>query len=322
MSQYRILQGNSLEVLQTLPNDHVHCAITSPPYFPALRDYGVSPTKWSDGWVGPLGAEPYPEQYVLHLTEIFRELRRVLRPDGVFWLNIGDTYAKNNKLQKSHGIKRKDLFLIPSLVAQSLRRDGWYLRSDVIWCKPDALPSGVKDRFQRSHEYLFQFTKEPKYFFDYVTIKEHPGKNKRSVWTIPTARVKAGHFAAFPLDLAKMCIRVSTPEFGVCPYTHTPYERVVQTERIPTRPARQNKQDRTGKAFRDPRRHVTRYTTVGWNLPHGGQGDPVPAIVLDPFCGSGQTGIAAIELKRQFIGVELSEEYVELSSSRMRKLEI
>jgi len=314
-----------------------------------------------------LGYEPYPDQYVEHLSEIFTEVKRVLRDDGNFWLNIGDSYAKDNKLKDSHGIKKKDLLGIPWIAAQRLRKDGWYLRNDCIWAKLGGFPDSTKDRFGRMHEYVFHFSKSEKYYFDHLAVREpasassiarinqknfdnqkggekdygktgvnlsrsarktienfakNPGANIKNVWRLPTAQLRGiKHFAAFPSRLAEICIKSSTSEYGVSPTTGEPFVRVTKSERKATRNPKNIKEDKTGKACRDPLRHVTSYETIGWNLLSGEICEPIPSLVLDPFSGSGQSGMAAIQNGRSYIGIELSPEYVDISSKRIQALD-
>ena len=238
-----ILHGDSLEQLRTLPDESVQCCITSPPYW-GLRDYGCD---------GQLGLEPTPEQYVAKMVEIFAEVRRVLRPDGTLWLNLGDSYASNgvylHKWMEQHpdkehlhtnnaerykdkkafrggeyAVKAKDLIGIPWRVAFALQQDGWYLRSDIIWSKPNPMPESVTDRPTKAHEYVFLMSKSARYYYDHEAVKEEllssesvylragksvrenhqygevggrplgsksfatmpTGRNRRTVWTIPT----------------------------------------------------------------------------------------------------------------------------------------
>src|SRR3990167_6215875 len=178
----QILQGDCLEVLKTLESESVDCIITSPPYW-GLRDYGVE---------GQLGLEKTPEEYVAKMVEVFREVKRVLKKEGVMFLNLGDSYAAGGngggtKKQDSNrgtlalkgkvkkappGLKPKDLIGIPWRVAFALQVDGWYLRQDIIWAKPNPMPESVTDRCTKSHEYIFLLTKSPKYYFDNEAIKE------------------------------------------------------------------------------------------------------------------------------------------------------
>lgn len=199
-------------------------------------------------WHGPLGLEPTPELYVQHLTAIFRECRRALTPDGTLWLNLGDCYARSPAKGGSgtpngrngygegyagafrpipQGLKPKDLIGIPWRIAFALQADGWYLRSDVIWEKPDVLPESVKDRPTKSHEYLFLLTKSPRYYYDADAVREIGAdgglRNKRTIWRLPKARLNAQefgidhvqHFAMFPPELALPCVLAGCPEGGV-----------------------------------------------------------------------------------------------------------
>jgi len=643
MLEFQIRQGHCLEELKRLPDEAVHCIVTSPPYYPQIRDYGVEPTQWGDGWEGCLGYESTPQQYVLHMVEVLREARRVLRSDGSLWFNIGDSYAKHNKWD---GIKKKDLIGIPWMLAFAMRADGWYLRQDNIWClsggvsvyaringqeqvinvqhihrdyseqnvelwnglkwtkmvriwetpkdsnaieielrsgenigcssnhrfpiknenieakdlrvgdiletttlpepdepvnpkfipddvgwiiglylaegnkiqrtgfnfslnssetylldkikqfsdayggtfcvhkygnnmtvriygevansvidkyisgkgslkkhlspacfrrsnnfleqllngyligdghydknnnrwrlgfglndalarnmrvicarlgyslrlkrgpaintttgkkheiwkgqirfvksdhfnnkqdseivairksrgrrffditvedephlfalssgilthnsKPDAMPESAKDRTSKSHEYLFHFTKTDDYFFDTVAIREDT-HNKRTVWSIPTANFKDGHFAVYPRALVNPCILSSTSAKGVCEDCSAPYKRQIVSERIATRPAKNNKKDKTNKAYRDHERHITVTETIGWEKICKCENSNIkPAIVLDPFSGAGTTGVEAICLNRAYFGIELNSKNAEMSRKRISEID-
>src|SRR5690606_37325015 len=268
----KIIQGDVIEVLRSLPDGIVHTCVTSPPYW-KLRDYGVP---------GQIGLEETPEEYVEKMVEVFREVRRVLRDDGTLWLNLGDSYAGHtkagdkrfgnpefNKNRPSRaqtktpgkavpaGLKPKDLVGIPWRVALALQADGWYLRSDIIWHKPNAMPESVKDRPTKAHEYIFLLSKSPKYYYDADAIREdaiyqekrngrvgayqnraifHKGdgttptgvatrdlskRNKRTVWTVSTKPFKGAHFAVFPPDLIEPCILAGSPE-KACPHCGAP----------------------------------------------------------------------------------------------------
>jgi len=193
-TMWEIKQGDAIEVLKTIPDQSINTCVTSPPYW-GLRDYGID---------GQLGLEPTPEEYVANLVEVFREVKRVLRNDGTLWLNLGDSYynyrpGKGQALVKQTvsktkqdlpdtcprrgnklvGLKEKDLVGIPWMVAFALRADGWYLRSDIIWHKPNPMPESVTDRPTKAHEYIFLLSKSPKYYYDYEAIKE-PVTSKQS----------------------------------------------------------------------------------------------------------------------------------------------
>lgn len=320
----QILTGHAVDSLKTIPDASVHMAVTSPPYYPALRKYDGYDCDWSDGWRGALGDEDSPQQFADHLVEVFNEVRRVLRDDGTFWVNIGDSYAKTKKYEK-HGIKKRDLMGTPWLLAQTMRKAGWYLRSDTIWHKPDAIPRSCTDRCGEDHEYMFMFAKSEKNYFDRFAIRvEEGGKShyQRTVWKIAASNYKGPHVATFPLKLASRCIKATSCEEGVCAVCGTPFQRVLHSERVPTRPAKKNKHDETGKANRDPRRHVSKISHQGWQRTCGCDSDvgTLRAKVLDPFNGAGTTGVAAAMLGRDYIGCELSEDYVEASRQRIRNI--
>jgi site-specific DNA-methyltransferase (cytosine-N4-specific) len=229
-----IICGDSLCELEKMSSESVQCCVTSPPYL-GLRDYGVD---------GQLGMESTPSEYVAKLVEVFGQVRRVLTSDGVLWLNLGDSYAGSrgaqsrtglmnsrsivaarqiSAAQKSKsfsglipkngwGLKPKDLMGMPWRVAFALQEAGWWLRSDIIWHKPNAMPESVKDRPKHAHEYLFLLTKSKRYYYDADAISthdmddEHLGKNRRTVWTIATQPFKGAHFACFPPRLVEPCV--------------------------------------------------------------------------------------------------------------------
>lgn len=362
MPTHQILQGDCLASLKMLPDNSVDCCVTSPPYF-GLRDYGTAtwlggdtscdhqtsrsrgddikagdkqatsggsrPNKQWECKCGAkrvdmqIGLEETPEQFVAKLVEVFREIRRILKPDGTCWVNMGDSYFnkqnnnRNNssgalgktpgirgggeyKTQKrspgNTGCKEKDLIGIPWMLAFALRADGWYLRQDIIWAKPNPMPEPVTDRCTKSHEHIFLLSKSPKYHFDNKAILEpwkqnprdikravekHPcyegkhnegyagnvrvqpvgdpskGKNKRDVWTVPTHAYKGAHFATFPPNLIKPCILAGCRPGGV---------------------------------------------------------------VIDPFGGSGTTAQVAIENGRNAILCELNPDYIRIINERLSKI--
>lgn len=264
MSKSQIIAGDCRSILPTLPERSVHCCITSPPYF-GLRDYGHP---------GQLGLERSPDAFVQELVAVFREVRRVLRDDGTLWLNLGDSYGKE-----------KQLLGIPWRVGLALQADGWHLRQDIIWHKPNPMPESVRDRCTKAHEYIFLLTKSPRYYFDSEAIKEpavkgaagssfNKGKtathqmgrssdrdradsstrNRRSVWTVSTKPFKEAHFATFPPDLIEPCVLA---------------------------------------------------------------GCPIGGTVLDPFSGAGTTGLVALSNDRNYIGVELNPAYCEMAKARL-----
>lgn len=208
-----IFQGDAEELLRRLPSSFFRCCVTSPPYW-GLRDYGAQ---------GQIGAEDDPDEYVERLVAVFEQVRRVLKEDGTFWLNVGDSYTSGNRgyraPDKKHpiramsyrartpdGLKPKDLVGIPWRLAFALQKAGWYLRSDIIWEKPNCMPESVKDRPTRCHEYIFLLSKSPHYYYDYESIKEAKGRNRRTIWSIPTEPFPGAHFATFPPSLIEPCI--------------------------------------------------------------------------------------------------------------------
>jgi DNA modification methylase len=361
----KIYSMDCLEGLKQLPDNSINCCVTSPPYW-GLRDYGVE---------GQLGLESTPEEYVTKMVEIFREVKRVLRDDGTLWLNLGDCYcgtgnkgeykdpkysdgrngqrvALNNKIK---GLKSKDLVGIPWMVAFALRADGWYLRQDIIWHKPNPMPESVTDRPTKAHEYIFLLTKKRKYFYDREAIREDPkpgndgtiraiakdrsgpvnigngarivervykeikGANKRSVWTVATKPFKGAHFAVFPPDLIKPCILAGTSP-RACEICGAPWERVV--EREPMEIKRSDRGMALGKygktAASGTMIKPATSVTTGWRptctCQNEGKGR---CIVLDPFMGSGTTGMVAAMHQRNFIGFELNPEYCKMAERRI-----
>jgi DNA modification methylase len=308
----RIIAGDCIEGLRTLPDASVHCCVTSPPYW-GLRDYGHD---------GQIGLESTPDAYVARMVEVFREVRRVLREDGTAWVNLGDSYATGAGSYRNPGsdvspiahggkqaytkdyarsqpnrmpipgLKPKDLVGIPWRVAFALQADGWWLRQDIIWAKPNPMPESVRDRCTKAHEYVFLLTKSERYYYDAEAVSEAAAtagqaglgfypmraaamgrkpsgneakdpsdgirpstRNRRSVWTVTTKPYSGAHFAVMPPDLVEPCIKAGCPEGGT---------------------------------------------------------------VLDPFAGSGTTLAVAAELGRSGIGCELNPEYIRLAERRIK----
>ena len=299
-----ILFGDCKETLKQFPRGSAQMCVTSPPYY-GLRDYG--------GETDQIGQEDTPEQFVDNLVSVFREVRDVLKDDGTLWVNIGDSYYNyrpgtgglpkqtvsktsqdlptqcNRRANKLDGLKEKDLIGIPWMLAFALRADGWYLRQDIIWHKPNPMPESVKDRCTKSHEYIFLLSKKRKYYYYNEAIKEpvkqdwgkrdrttgkyhNPGtglqphsgltksyerKNKRDVWSVTNKPYKGAHFACFPPDLIEPCILAGSKK-----------------------------------------------------------GD----IILDPFMGSGTTASVALTHDRHYYGCELHEDYGSLIQKRIRSV--
>jgi site-specific DNA-methyltransferase (adenine-specific) len=221
LTESLILEGDSLDLLRLMPSNSIQCAITSPPYW-GLRDYGIN---------GQIGLETSLPQFINHLVAIFNEVKRVLRDDGILWLNIGDGYTSGNRGYRAsdkknparamslrpdtpEGMKPKDLQGIPWRLAFALQDDGWYLRSDIIWNKPNAMPESVKDRPTKAHEYIFMLTKSEQYYYDYEASKEiglnGHSRNRRSVWNINTQSFQEAHFATFPPKLVEPCVLIGS----------------------------------------------------------------------------------------------------------------
>lgn len=285
-----ILLGDALEQLQTLPSESIHTCVTSPPYY-HLRDYGVP---------GQIGMEDSPEEYIDRLVQVFQEVRRVLRQDGTLWIVIGDTYAAQKT--RRTGCKPKDMLGIPWLLALALRADGWYLRQDIIWAKPNAMPESVKSRCTRSHEYIFLLSKSPQYYFDTQAIRE------------PCSLVTVEDFKR----------RKNLNNKGGKPGTFG----------AETRPdLYRSRADYIPKDFMRNKRDVWTVNTGAFPGAHFAvfpekliepcilAGCPEGGTVLDPFAGSGTTGAAAKRLGRRFIGIELKLEYWEMASRRIEKTE-
>lgn len=311
METNKIYLGNALDVLRTMPNDSIDCCVTSPPYY-ALRDYGT---------VSQIGLEETPTKYVEKLTEVFMEVHRVLKPTGTLWVNIGDSYngsggnhkathkndtgfqGKNGYLcggkgAKVPGLKSKDLIGIPWMLAFSLRDAGWYLRQDIIWHKPNPMPESVTDRCTKSHEYIFLLSKAEKYLYDAKAIRE------------PCSQVTIEDFKR----------RKNLKNKGGKPGTFGAEARPdlyrSRADYIP-KDFMRNKRDvwtiNTG-VFRGAHFAVFPEKLV---VPCILAGCPEGGIVLDPFMGSGTTGLVANKLGRRYIGIELNHEYKEMAEKRI-----
>ena len=314
-----LMQGDCLAVLATLPDNSVHCCVTSPPYF-GLRDYGHP---------DQIGLEDSPDAYVTKMVSVFREVRRVLRDDGTCWINIGDSYSGSNASQggdgstsrlgpkatnadwtrsqqamrtsgqiqtkRGNGLKPKDLIGIPWLLAFALRADGWYLRQDIIWAKPNPMPESVTDRCTKAHEYVFLLTKSARYWYDAEAVKEKSidpeGSAKRyesPFWE--NGKHQTGGYSA---NGAKHTA-------GIKQFDGHRNRRSVWS--IAAQPF-------SGSHFAVmPKKLVETCILAGC---------PVGGTVLDPFNGAATVGIVALEHGRQYLGIELNPEYVGLSVGRL-----
>ena len=389
MTTWDIREGHVIEQLRAMPAESVHCVVTSPPYW-GLRDYGLPPQTWGDGWGGSLGLEPTVDMYVNHMVEVFRQIHRVLRPDGTLWLNLGDAFYSGDKggsnhpggasIQRSHkgpnlsgvpnrlpqvGLKPKDLIGMPWRVAFALQADGWWLRSDIIWGKLNPMPESVRDRPTKAHEYVFLLTKAPRYFYDHIAVREpysesskadkrdntdghrrerqypggpsnggtnlggnrYVGANKRDVWMIATQAFPDAHFATFPTALIEPCVLAGTSAHGVCAQCGAPWERMVdvtpgyskdcpKTESAHyARGGTSRPMGTVGKSGSG--RTDTVFQTTGWEPTCDHDAEVVPATILDPFSGSGSTGVAALRHERSFIGIELNAKYADMARQRI-----
>lgn len=349
-------------------------------------------------WRGSIGLEPTIELYIQHLVEVFRECWRVLRDDGVMFINIGDTYSgssprstemepvtwsQNGKVKKAGmmragpvpGLKPKNLCLIPQRLIIALQEDGWIVRSEIIWHKPNPMPESAKDRPTVAHETIFMVTKQGKYFWDQKAVrekigistrrtaefrgestpyKEHKsfdnsnpagiktyaprgepsldGRNLRTVWTIPTENYRGAHFATFPKKLCIPPILGGTSAKGCCKACGAQWERTVSTPKIPKEIRRNVGDDgvKVGYGHKEVNstgsgqkmqnwREANPPLTTGWQPSCSCNAKVVPAIVFDPFAGTGTVGEVAREAGRQFIGLDLSEEYLALAMARAEK---
>lgn len=310
---WEIKQGDAIEVLKIMPEQSVHCCVTSPPYF-GLRDYGVE---------GQIGLERTPEEYVDKLVQVFREVRRVLRDDGTLWLNLGDSYngsemnrsgqhgykdGRSNRDKRFsvggvEGLKPKDLVGIPWMVAFALRADGWYLRQDIIWYKPNAMPESVKDRCTKAHEYIFLLTKSSKYYYDAEAIKE-------PIAASTVERAKSKNNASTRKDKgAAQWQSGLTPEQQDKWYSNIDKNTVRNKRSVWTV---------TTKPFKGAHFAVFPPDLIE---PCILAGCPVGGTVLDPFAGSGTTLLVATQHHRKSIGIELNPEYVEIAKRRLNSVQ-
>lgn len=300
-----IVTGDALKTLQRISDNYIDCCVTSPPYL-GLRDYGAE---------GQIGLESSLEEYTRRLVEVFREVRRTLRPDGTLWLNLGDTYSGSKAGTKE--IPAKNLMGIPWRIALALQEDGWYLRQDIVWYKPNTMPESVKDRFTKSHEYIFLLTKQPKYYFDGEAVKEpavgfdnRPPAGSRGAKT-PNARRRKGNARTFR---------------GGGAYTNgRTYDNSAEVERSSSG----NVENTTGLRNR---RDVWSVATQGYSKAHFATfpekliepcilaGCRPGGVVLDPFLGSGTTAAVAAKNGREYIGIELNPEYAELAKKRVEEV--
>jgi DNA modification methylase len=314
-----VVCGGALETLRTLPDDSVNCCITSPPYY-GLRDYGVD---------GQIGLERTPDEYIARLVEVFREVGRVLSRDGTLWVVIADSYAgsgkgamKEGRLRELHNkqsykfsadnpaaklpkkwsnIKPKDMIGVPWLLAFALRDDGWYLRSAIIWHKPNALPESCRDRPTRSYEHIFLLSRSPQYYYDQAAVAEPVAASTR-------ARIKRAisdnhkYTAAAPGQTAQTIYKPRQNRTGV-------EVKLADTRNLRDIWSVSTKNYRNAHFATYPVELITPCVLAG--CPPGG-------VILDPFFGSGATGEAALKLGRRYIGIDLNPDYCRLAGERLK----
>jgi len=329
-----MIEGDALASLRTLPDQSVNCIVTSPPYF-GLRDYGVE---------GQMGLEPTPDEFVKALVGVLREARRVLRDDGTLWLNLGDSYAgswgaqgrretdsyddswhgsqiKNHPKRASNtgtirqaGLKPKDLIGIPWRVAFALQADGWYLRQDIIWHKPNPMPESVTDRCTKAHEYIFLLSKSPKYFFDHMAIRTPLAETSVARLSQPTLEQQQGSDRV----PGKTNGRMKAVRFGGNKYGDDNREE-----------SRTKSGNEWVASTGANKRSVWTVTTKPFKGAHFATfppdliepcvlaGCPEGGTVLDPFFGAGTTGLVARKHGRNCIGIELNPVYYDLATQRL-----
>jgi len=321
----KILQGDCLERMRELSDESVHCCVTSPPYW-GLRDYGVK---------GQLGLEKTPEEYVAKLVAVFHEVRRILRKDGTLWLNIGDSYFG------------KSLVGILWMLAFALRNDGWYLRQDIIWAKPNPMPESVTDRCTKSHESLFLLSKSKRYFFDYEAIKEPAAAASVKRWSQDIEHQEGSH--RVPGKTNGTMKAVGGPASWKGSEFHTGKTGEHQLGRASgnrTHKGTTEYETSTSEEHRTKagllkiadiayetrnKRDVWTIATQPYKEAHFATfpqklidpcilaGCPVGGVVLDPFTGSGTTGVVALRHQRDFIGIELNPDYIAMAHARILK---
>lgn len=322
---------DTLEGLKRLPDSYVDCCVTSPPYF-NLRDYGCN---------GQIGLEDTPEEYINRLADVFREVKRVLKDEGTLWLNVGDSYAGSMKgaaqfpdnamnykqgtnrgtlskatlVKQRTGCKPKDLIGIPWMLAFALRSDGWYLRQDIIWSKPNPMPESVTDRCTRSHEYIFLLSKSRKYYYDSDAICETVASSTVARINQNIENQKGSRRVSKTNGTMKAVVR-----YGGKKYTENPdvFNRTKSGNIYNYRPLRN-------------KRSVWNVPTVSFRDAHFAvfpeklivdcikAGCPENGIVLDPFMGAGTTAVVARKLNRNYLGIELNPAYIEIAERRIER---
>lgn len=308
----KIICADALDGLKTIESESIDVCVTSPPYY-GLRDYGVD---------GQIGIEQSPEAYIARLTEIFAEVRRVLKADGTLWVNVGDSYAGSGKGPMTisangkskgvfnmenriyevpkvwRGIKPKDMIGIPWLLAFSLRENGWYLRSDIIWYKLNCLPESVKDRPSKTYEHIFLLSKSPKYYYDYKAVQE-PLKQ------VSKERYRRGRSEKSKYGGEKLLQNINRQHSDFSAFDQE-YKRKRDVWKVSTNTYRMNE-------------HFAMYPEKLIE-PCILAGSRIGGVVLDPFFGSGTTGAVAKRLGRKYIGIDINARYCEKAQARIDKV--
>ena len=320
--------GDARAVLATLPEQSVQTVVTSPPYW-GLRDYGVE---------GQIGLERTPEEYIAVMVDVFRAVWRVLRDDGTLWMNIGDGYTSGNRGYRApdkknparamdvcpdtpEGLKPKDLIGIPWMLAFALRADGWYLRQDIIWSKPNPMPESVTDRCTKAHEYIFLFSKSPRYYFDADAIKE-PAQSDRPDMAAKGIRTGTAYLQQGPL--ASNHSRSGNKE-----------RKPASARGVPFAPGGGTNGAVAGSVLWEGNTRNKRDVWTVASKPFKGAhfatfppaliepcvlaGAPAGGVVLDPFHGAGTTGMVALKHGRRYVGIEINPDYLTLSRDRINK---
>lgn len=331
-NNWDIKQGDALSILKKIPDSFIQTSITSPPYY-NLRNYKHDLQ---------IGQESSPIKYIDRIVDIYKEIKRTLRDDGTCWINIGDKYVNQKDYKKylDINLKSSDLMGIPWRLAQRLQEDGWYVRQMIPWVKCNALPENVPNRPNNSIEYVILISKKQKYYFDMEGAKECLGvkRNWRNgdsllFMDVPTERTKHSHTAPMPLELARTILMSSISHKGCCSKCKTPLKRKIKKEKIPgnkkfTGKSKEYYEAKSKNSYTGLNSNVsnklkhTQVKTIGWEMQCKCKDNSIDKqIVLDPFSGSGTTGIITLQKNQKYLGIELNTEYAEYSKKRLKKEE-
>ncbi len=338
---HQILIGDCIEMMRTLPDRVAHTCVTSPPYY-GLRDYGVD---------GQIGLEETPAEFITRLVEVFREVRRVLRDDGTVWVNIGDTYAsiaggyapngsagkhdmvsqatrgavlRGKRRTPPTGLKQKDLMGIPWRLAFALQDDGWYLRQDIIWHKPNPMPESTRDRCTKSHEYLFLLSKSPRYYYDQNAIKEPVAQSSIARLSQDIDQQVGSNRVPGKSNGPMKAVRSKRDSFK---RNHSKREQVIPGQSMGTH--RPEREESCWPLDTRNKRSVWSVPTIGFKEAHFATfppdlirpcilaGAPRGGLVLDPFGGAGTTSVVAMQEGRKSLLCELNPEYAAMAERRI-----